>query len=136
MELISDEAPQHAQQTAPGEGIPEEIVRTYYALVDERDFTGLVELFAPAAVYRRPGYEPLVGREALAEFYQDGRVILEGHHAITELIADGEKVAVSGRFRGTVKGGCEVDVRFADFFTVDAEGHFAQRETFFFAPMV
>jgi hypothetical protein len=32
--------------------------------------------------------------------------------------------------------GSEVDLRFADFFTLDAEGRFTERETFFFAPMV
>ncbi|WP_314176409.1 alpha/beta fold hydrolase [Streptomyces winkii] len=128
------EGPRAGQQ--PGPASPEETVRRYYTLVDAQDFTALVELFAPTAVYRRPGYEPLVGRKALAEFYGGERVILQGRHAITELVAADGKVAVNGRFSGTVKGGKEVDLKFADFFTLDAEGRFAARDTFFFAPMV
>lgn len=115
---------------------PEHAVRNYYTLVDAQDFDALVELFSPTAVYRRPGYEPLVGRKALAEFYGGERVIVQGEHAISELIAADGKVAVNGRFSGTVKGGQEVELRFADFFTFDEDGRFAARDTFFFAPMV
>ncbi|CAM5331052.1 hypothetical protein GCM10010329_38030 [Streptomyces spiroverticillatus] len=133
MELI---ATRLRQAHTPPPPTPEETVRTYYTLVDGREFGDMLELFAPAAVYRRPGYEPLVGRAALADFYGGERVIEEGRHAITELVASGEKVAVNGRFSGRIKGGQEVDLRFADFFTLDAEGRFTARDTFFFAPMV
>jgi steroid Delta-isomerase len=111
-------------------------VRRYYNLVDERRFDELVTLFAKDAVYRRPGYDPLVGRQGLAEFYGGERVIVEGRHTVSELLVDGGKAAVSGTFEGVVKGGDRVRLRFADFFVVDRDGLLAQRETFFFAPMV
>jgi ketosteroid isomerase-like protein len=116
--------------------IPEEVVRRYYSLVDAQEFAELVQLFSKDSVYRRPGYEPLVGREALSEFYSGRRVITGGRHAISELLADGPKVAVAGEFAGTVTGGQQVDVRFADFFTLDADGLICTRDTFFFAPLV
>lgn len=119
-----------------GPDLPEQLVRNYYTLVDAQDFDGLVELFAEEAVYRRPGYEPLVGRTNLAGFYGGERVIVEGRHSVTELVADGNKVAVNGDFAGTLKDGKRAELRFADFFTLNPDGLFASRETFFFAPMV
>jgi ketosteroid isomerase-like protein len=116
--------------------VPEEVVRRYYSLVDAQQFTELVQLFAEDSVYRRPGYEPLIGRAALSEFYGGRRVITGGRHTISELLADGSKVAVAGEFAGTVNGGKQVDIRFADFFTLDSDGLISRRDTFFFAPLV
>lgn len=133
MELITEEL-----QPTPASQIPtpEAIVRSYYTLVDAQDFSALVKLFAPEAVYRRPGYAPFIGRKALAEFYVGERVIEEGRHDIADVIVAGRKVAVSGTFIGRVRSGKTVDLRFADFFTLNEEGHFATRDTFFFAPLV
>lgn len=50
-------------------------VREYYSLVDDGDIGGLIELFAPDAVYHRPGYEPMQGRADLERFYRTQRVI-------------------------------------------------------------
>ncbi|WP_435613373.1 thioesterase domain-containing protein [Streptomyces sp. bgisy159] len=137
MAIVSDALQRAASaRPAPAAVTPEEAVRTYYSLVDAKDFTGLVELFTPTAVYRRPGYEPLVGREALAAFYRGERVIVDGRHSVTTLVAEGNRVAVNGTFNGTVKDGREVGLRFADFFTLDDDGRFTERDTFFFTPMV
>ncbi len=114
----------------------EEVVRRYYTLVDLQQYAELVQLFSEDTVYRRPGYEPLVGRDALADFYSGRRVITGGHHTISELLSDGPKVAVAGQFAGTITGGKEVDIRFADFFTLDSAGLIRVRDTFFFAPLV
>jgi steroid Delta-isomerase len=116
--------------------IPEEVVKRYYSLVDAQEYNELVQLFSKDTVYRRPGYEPLVGREALAEFYGDRRVITGGQHSISELLANGSKVAVAGEFAGTITGGQHVNIRFADFFTLDSAGLICVRDTFFFAPLV
>lgn len=115
---------------------PEETVRRYYTLVDAQQYADLVQLFAEDSVYRRPGYDPLIGRDALISFYSGTRIITGGRHTINELIADGDKVAVAGRFAGTITGGKEVDIRFADFFTLAADGLIHLRDTFFFAPLV
>ena len=55
------------------------VVRRYYELVDADDVAGLVALFAPEAVYRRPGYEPLRGRAALTAFYSGTRAVSYTH---------------------------------------------------------
>ncbi|MGW2090190.1 nuclear transport factor 2 family protein [Streptomyces sp. NPDC001880] len=111
-------------------------IRHYYELVDKGDVPGLVELFDPAAVYRRPGYDPLVGREALERFYREQRAIKEGRHALAATLVGEDGVAVHGTFDGTLHDGLEVSLRFADFFTFSADGTFRTRDTFFFAPLV
>ena len=47
--------------TAPTTTRGETLVRRYYACVDAGDVDGLVALFQPDAVYRRPGYPPMHG---------------------------------------------------------------------------
>ena len=113
-----------------------ETVRRYYETVDTGRIDELVALFAPDGVYRRPGYEPLTGRGAIERFYRGDRVIVSGTHSLTQVTADGADVAVHGEFTGTLKTGERVSLRFADFFAFDADGLFARRDTFFFAPLV
>ncbi|MFI7544684.1 nuclear transport factor 2 family protein [Actinoplanes sp. NPDC049599] len=114
----------------------EDRIRRYYELVDGGDVPGLVELFAPDAVYRRPGYDPLVGREALTRFYRDQRVIKDGCHSLSEVVVQGNAAAVHGTFVGTLKDGRGVTLRFADFFRFANGGPFTSRDTFFFVQLV
>ncbi|MFB4421393.1 nuclear transport factor 2 family protein [Streptomyces sp. QL37] len=116
--------------------VREDRIRRYYELVDVDDVPGLVNLFTEEAVYRRPGYEPLVGRTDLERFYREDRVIREGRHVVSTLLLDGDDAAVHGTFSGTLRDGREVDLRFADFFTFSEADAFCCRETFFFAPLV
>jgi ketosteroid isomerase-like protein len=111
-------------------------VRRYYTLVDEGDVPGLVALFAPDAVYHRPGYPPLVGSAELTAFYLDQRIIREGRHTIASLVADSPHVAVQGTFAGVLHDGRTVDLRFSDFFTVGQDDRFTRRDTYFFTPLV
>lgn len=111
-------------------------VRRYYEFVDVGDVTGLLSLFAPDAVYHRPGYAPMVGRTEMADFYRGDRVIESGGHTLSHVTADNTGVAVHGEFAGVLKDGREVSLRFADFFTLRDDGLFSRRDTFFFAPMV
>jgi ketosteroid isomerase-like protein len=46
-----------------------ERTRAYYCRVDAGDVAGVLDWFADDAVYHRGGYQPMVGRTALAEFY-------------------------------------------------------------------
>ncbi|BAL90182.1 putative SnoaL-like polyketide cyclase [Actinoplanes missouriensis 431] len=114
----------------------EDRIRKYYELVDGGDVPGLVELFAPDAVYRRPGYDPLVGRDELTRFYSDQRVIRDGRHRLSEVVVQGDSGAVHGTFEGTLKNGSVVALRFADFFTFSDGGPFRSRDTFFFVQLV
>jgi ketosteroid isomerase-like protein len=111
-------------------------VRLYYSLVDEQRFAELTQMFAENVTYQRPGYEPIIGRDALIEFYENQRVIRSGKHIVSELIVSRNKVAVQGEFNGILNAGKTVQLRFADFFTVDSAGLFDRRDTFFFTPHV
>ncbi|MFJ2116076.1 MULTISPECIES: nuclear transport factor 2 family protein [unclassified Streptomyces] len=111
-------------------------VNRYYTLVDTGRFDELVALFAPDAVYERPGYEPLEGRAALTDFYTSRRVIAQGRHRLTRVVVDGGNVAAEGIFAGTLRSGDEVSLRFSDFFTVGADGLFSHRVTYFFSELV
>jgi steroid delta-isomerase len=112
-----------------------EIVRSYYRLVDACDYARMLELFADDAVYRRPGYAPLVGKSALAEFYLAVRVIDSGRHELLSILVQDDSAAVQGRFTGRLKDGTEVSLNFADFFRFHG-GRIVERNTYFDAPAV
>lgn len=111
-------------------------VRRYYRLVDVGDVDSVVTLFTEDAVYRRPGYAPIVGRGNVRSFYSGTRMIERGEHSLSSVIVNGGQIAVKGNFDGRLKDGRDVHVEFADFFTVTQDGQFSSRETFFFAPLV
>ncbi|MCX5202722.1 nuclear transport factor 2 family protein [Streptomyces sp. NBC_00237] len=111
-------------------------IHRYYELIDASDVTALVDLFAPDACYRRPGYEPLVGHAELERFYREQRVIREGEHTLATLVATDDEIAVHGLFRGVLHNGDRVELRFADFFRMTPPGLIAARDTFFFVPAV
>jgi steroid Delta-isomerase len=115
---------------------PVSTVRKYYELVDAGDVRGLVGLFAPDARYYRPGYPPLVGHDELELFYHEQRVIREGAHVLSTVVAAGSDVAVHGEFKGVLRDGRRVTARFADFFAITPDGRFARRDTFFFSPLI
>jgi steroid delta-isomerase len=108
----------------------------YYHRVDAGDVPGLLALFAPDAVYRRPGYPPLVGRDALERFYREQRVIRAGCHSLAATVVQGDSVAVHGVFEGALLDGRAVKLRFADFFEFTGAGVIGVRDTFFFVPLV
>jgi len=111
------------------------VVERYYESVDDNDVDSLVALFADNAVYERPGYEPLRGRDAIERFYRADRVIASGRHTLHNVIAAGDEIAVEGSFAGVLRDGTSVEVRFADFFRL-RDGRFQQRHTYFFAASV
>ncbi len=112
-------------------------MRRYYDTVDTEGATAVASLFSEDAVYRRPGYAPMVGRPALLRFYESERVIEDGRHRLTQVVtgADPTQVAVAGRFIGRLKNGSQVDLGFADFFTL-RDSLIAARVTFFDSPAV
>jgi ketosteroid isomerase-like protein len=112
------------------------LVRRFYELVDTGDAAGLAALFAPDAIYERPGYGTMIGPEGLLRFYGSERTIASGAHTLTTVLADGPVVGVFGEFHGVLHDGRPIDLRFADSFTVRPDDLFARRDTFFFAPLV
>jgi len=104
-------------------------VRDYYAYVDASETDALVALFAPDVVYDRPGQASIRGRAALRAFYENERPLSDGRHELHQLVADGETVAVRGRFEGR-QAGEPVGFGFADFHEFDDEGLITRRTTF------
>lgn len=112
-----------------------ESVRRYYTTVDTLGPVETVALFAPDAVYRRPGYAEMRGRAALAHFYGAERVIAGGQHAVESILVEGASAAVRGLFRGVLRDGKDVEVGFADFMRFE-DGLIADRTTYFYSPAV
>lgn len=110
--------------------------RLYYDLVDAGDVEGVLGWFAEDAVYHRPGYAPMQGRGALAAFYGGERVIESGRHVLDEVIVEGSRVAVRGRFEGTLKDGSAAALGFADFIVYDPDGRACERRSYFEVPAV
>ncbi|QDO87522.1 nuclear transport factor 2 family protein [Ornithinimicrobium ciconiae] len=113
-----------------------EATQRYYRAVDAGDTQGVVDWFAPDAVYHRPGYEPMRGRAELQAFYSGTRVIASGSHRVDQLIVDGPSVAVRGVFTGVLRDGTQVTVGFCDFVDYDEAGLAAERRTYFDTPAV
>jgi steroid Delta-isomerase len=91
------------------------VVGRYYEQIDAGDTEAALSCFAPAAVYRRPGYQPLAGLSSIEEYYRDVRVIGSGRHVVESLLVTDDEVAVKGRFDGVSRDGSPLAVRFADF---------------------
>lgn len=104
----------------------EDAARHYYATVDNENPASVAALFTVDATYGRPGYEQMVGRAAILDFYSNDRVILAGRHTIHRLVCDGARVAVEGTFACELRGGSRVELGFSDFF-VFREGLIAAR---------
>lgn len=113
-----------------------ECARAYYTAVDSGDVHAVLACFAADAVYRRPGYEPIVGTEGLRAFYTGVRVIESGRHTLDDVLVEGERAAIRGRFDGRLRGGADAHVGFADFFGFDEAGRIATRTSYFFAASV
>jgi steroid delta-isomerase len=114
---------------------PEASVALYYERVDADDITGILQLFAPDAIYRRPGYPPIHGHAELDDFYRNQRVIKSGQHTVTRLIRNGDDIAVEGTFHGVLNDGSTKQLDFADFYRV-GNGVFVERTTYFYTPLV
>ena len=113
-----------------------DLVQKYYAEIDKGDVERVVALFEVDAEYCRPGYARMSGREAIRSFYADDRIIESGVHYVESIVSDPETVAVEGSFTGTVRGGTDIEVKFAEFFWAGPNGLIMKRRTYFYAPLV
>lgn len=110
--------------------------QAYYTAVDSGDVEAVLACFSSDAVYRRPGYEPIVGVDGLREFYSGVRVIESGRHTVDDIVVEGERAAIRGTFDGRLRDGSDAHVGFADFFGFDADGAIAARTSYFFVGAV
>jgi ketosteroid isomerase-like protein len=111
------------------------IITELFRRVDARDFDALRESFTDDAVYERPGYDPLVGRDRVLHFYREERVIASGKHELEKIVVEGPTGACFGRFVGLHKNGSAIDERFADVYTFQ-DGRIKTRRSYFFRPAV
>jgi ketosteroid isomerase-like protein len=113
-----------------------DLVKQYYAEIDKGDIDRVIALFEVDAEYSRPGYAQMSGRDAIRSFYVDDRIIESGAHTVESTIYDAGTVAVTGSFKGVVRGGTQVEVKYADFFWSGPNGLIKKRCTYFYAPQV
>lgn len=111
-----------------------DLVLAYYANIDAGDVPAALACFASTAVYRRPGYDPLVGFPSIAKFYDDTRVVGPGRHAIEAIVESPDEIAVRGRFDGTYRDGSGLHARWGDFWRFE-DGKVVERNSYFDAPM-
>jgi uncharacterized protein len=112
-----------------------QLVCGYYKAMDLGDLSVALACFAPTAIYRRPGYEALLGLDAIHRYYQETRIISSGSHRIDSLIVDGDEVAVQGAFEGQGHAGQRLVTRFADFWRF-GDDLVLERNTYFDAAAV
>ena len=112
------------------------IALEYYARVDTGDVDLIMRSFAPDARYARPGFAELHGHTELETFYSDVRPIARGRHEISSLVVESDCAAIQGIFQGQLRDGSHVEIRFADFMTIDEKGRIADRTTYFYSPGV
>lgn len=111
-------------------------VQGYYDAMDADDIDAVLEFFSGDVLYRRPGYERIMGLDALRHYYTGDRKIAPGRHVLTSVIVEGQRVAAHGMFEGPLKDGGETAVGFAAFFVFDSNGRAAEHTTYFFVPAV
>ncbi|NUR91255.1 MAG: SnoaL-like domain-containing protein [Nonomuraea sp.] len=112
-----------------------ELALAYYAAVDAADTDLLLSMFHPRVIYRRGGYPPIEGADALRDFYENVRVIERGRHTVDAIVCEADRVAVRGSFAGVSRDGRELAAEWADFLTFD-RSLIRDRVTYFLAPGV
>jgi ketosteroid isomerase-like protein len=110
-------------------------IRSMFDCVDSQDWDGLAQCLHDQIVYERPGYDPLIGKPAVLEFYRRIRVVSAGRHSIDRVLTDGEFIACWGRFAGIAKDGRTLQVRFADVYGLEGT-LIRSRRTFFDSPAI
>ncbi|MCA9902498.1 MAG: nuclear transport factor 2 family protein [Anaerolineae bacterium] len=113
----------------------ESTIDSYFQIVDARQFDELVHVFHREIEYERPGFDKLIGVEAVIDFYKNTRDIAAGHHELYGKLVCGQTAACWGRFEGSKKDGSRIDERFSDILTFE-QGKMRTRVTFFFRPAI
>jgi uncharacterized protein len=112
-----------------------ELIAACFAAVDEADITGLLRGYAQEVVYERPGYPPIVGRDALERFYRVDRAIASGRHEIEGMLFENGSGAAWGSFAGVSRAGDRLAERWCDVYVFERDV-IAFRRTHFFRPGV
>jgi len=108
-------------------------IRDMFRAVDGSDWQAMARHLHPDLVYDRPGFDLLVGREAVLHFYREVRSI-RGEHRFDAIVVDDVHGACWGRFVGSRQDGTPIDLQFADCYTF-SDGLLFRRKSFFYVPL-
>ncbi|MBM4188569.1 MAG: nuclear transport factor 2 family protein [Gemmatimonadetes bacterium] len=93
----------------------DDFIRTMFQAIDGRDWDALANQLHPEVRYDRPGFEPLMGRDAVIHFYREVRQI-HGRHHLDHLIANDREGAHFGHFVGAKPDGTPFTADYADYY--------------------
>lgn len=111
-------------------------VQGYYDALDADDIEAVLATFSGDVLYRRPGYEDIVGLQQLRNYYSSERKIAPGRHVLRRILVDDLDAAAQGTYEGQLKDGGRTTVGFAAIFTFDHGGRITEHQTYFFIPSV
>ncbi|MEV4132001.1 nuclear transport factor 2 family protein [Dactylosporangium sp. NPDC049742] len=111
------------------------LVPSLLAVIDRRDWAGLVDLVTDDVVYHRPGCPPIEGVSAFVEFYERRCIVLSGRHAVQRCVELPDQAFCWGRFEGMSHAGVPLVETFADWFEL-RDGRISGRRTFFYRPAI
>ncbi|MEV1290457.1 nuclear transport factor 2 family protein [Micromonospora sp. NPDC049679] len=111
------------------------VVRDYFAAIDANDIEKVLRLFHEGAVYERPGYEAIRGKDELRRFYTEKRVIATGSHDVAGILVEGTQATAWGSFAGRSHARKPLEERWCDVYGFLGV-QIAYRRTHFFRPAV
>ncbi|GMA38506.1 nuclear transport factor 2 family protein [Mobilicoccus caccae] len=111
-------------------------VQGYYDALDRNDVDEVLSDFSGDVLYRRPGYDPIVGLKGLREYYTGSRKLAAGRHVLRAMVVEDNNVAAHGMWEGDLKDGGRTSMGFAAFFSFDSAGRITEHTTYFFTPAV
>jgi hypothetical protein len=82
--------------------------------IDTEHWTEFKDIFELTAVYEVPGQPPIIGLDALLNYYRRERDVVDGRHQIDGVIIEGSHAFAWGRFSGMTRAGKQLRARFAD----------------------
>jgi ketosteroid isomerase-like protein len=109
----------------------ERMIQSMMDAVDANDYDRLREIFADDVYYERPRAAPFVGIDSLLRFFREERSV-SGKHVPEQIIADDNRGAAWGVFRGKNRSGADVEITWADVYEFDAVGRIRWRRSYMF----
>ena len=112
-------------------------VTALFSCIDSENWEGLSDLFHKDITYKRPGYDPFVGRSDVMKFYRGERIIKSGKHHVETVTTQEGNVICMGHFTGVSKDDKPLNVDFADYYNMSNDlSVVKERKTFFYAPLI
>jgi ketosteroid isomerase-like protein len=111
------------------------VIRQMFECIDRADWEHLSDCFDLEICYKRPGFEPMLGRDRLMRFYREERHITEPRHVVEGVLLGGDDGAAWGRMTGRREAGDAVALEFAEIYRF-AGGVVRARRSYFFTPTV